>query len=126
MEIHIKTIPHHEHRYETVGDYWYEGETLEMRVSEMDDDYVFLVAIHELVESYLCKKRGISVESIDAFDKQFEEDRIKLNWGDDLEPGNDPKAPYKKEHFFAEVIERMVANELKIDWQKYDKTVMSL
>lgn len=127
MEIHIKTIPHSEQRYETAGDYWYEGDRLEMRVSDTgDDDYAFLVAVHEMVEAHLCKRRGITVESIDAFDKQFESNRIKLNWGDELEPGHDPAAPYKEEHFFAEVLERALASELNVDWQEYERVVSSL
>lgn len=121
----IKTIPHSEHRYETVGDYQYDEEGNEtIDVSEMNnEDYEFLVCIHELVESYLCKKRNISEESITAFDTDFEKNRAE---GNTDEPGDDPNAPYRKEHFFATTIERLMAAELGVDWKTYDDTVVNL
>ena len=123
LNIHIKTIPNDKQRYPTVGDYWQEGDTTEYRVSEMNTDYEFLVAIHELIESYLTKRRGIEWEAIDAFDKEFETNR---QTGNVEEPGNSPLAPYYKEHRFAENIERQVALALGVDWFEYDKTVNEL
>lgn len=124
MNIIIKTIPHKEQRYETVGDYQLRHGQWEITVSDMgNDDYEFLVLLHELVEWKLTQKRGISEESITAFDKQFEEKRADGNID---EPGNDWNAPYHKEHVFAECIERMVAHEIGVDWEKYDKTVNNL
>jgi hypothetical protein len=125
MEIVIMTIPHKEQRYETVGDYWKGlGGSTQIRVSDMDNaDYEFLVALHELVEQKLCEKRGIKEEDITAFDIEFENNRAE---DDDSEPGDDPMAPYKKEHLFATGIEKLVAAELGIDWKTYDEKVMSL
>jgi hypothetical protein len=42
------------------------------------------------------------------------------------EPGDDPRAPYYKEHFFATNIERMIAHEMGIDWNEYSQKVESL
>jgi hypothetical protein len=42
------------------------------------------------------------------------------------EPGHDPKAPYNKEHIFAEKIERQIAEELGVDWEEYSRVVESL
>ena len=125
MEILIKTIPHKKQRYETVGDWVVEPDgTLKIFVSEMgDSDYNFLVALHELVELYLCQKRVIKQEAVDKFDIEFEKNRPE---GDESEPGDHPDAPYRKEHFFATNIERMIALELGVDWKLYDKAVMSL
>jgi hypothetical protein len=123
MEIHIKTIPHNEHRYSgTVGDYWEdENGVLQIRVSKMgNEDYEYLVAGHELREAYLCKKRGIAEPDITAFDIQF---GIEGGQG---EPGDDPRAPYRKEHFFSTSIERLEAAELGVDWQKYDEAIIKL
>jgi len=125
MNILIKTIPHAEHRYETVGDWWFEpcGD-LQIRVSDMgNDDYEILVALHELVEVILCKKHGVKPEDVDAFDKAFEAARAEDN---DEEPGDQPDAPYRKEHLFATGIEKLLAAELGVDWKTYDKTVMDL
>lgn len=113
----IKTIPHKEQRYPTVGDYWRDMlGRVQLRVSRMGADEEFLVAIHELIEWYLVERKGISIESIDAFDKAYE--------GDD--PGADPQAPYHKEHMKAEEIERILADYLDIDWAKYDELVRAL
>lgn len=125
MNINIKTIPHNEQRYDTVGDWWWaENEDLEIRVSDMKNPkYEFLVALHELVEVMLCKDREITTEMVDAFDKAFEANRKE---GDFREAGDSLDAPYQKEHFFATCIERLVACELKVDWIKYDETVNKL
>ena len=38
--IEIKSIPHDQHRYETVGDYWDDGTGTHIRVSEVgNEDY---------------------------------------------------------------------------------------
>lgn len=131
-EISVKVIPHSKQRYNTVGDYfkemiygimpdklpnspnWICTERVmreQVRISSSNADYEFLIAMHELIEWYLTEKRGISEKSITAFDKKFK----------GVEPGKDKKAPYHKEHMFAEKIERMLAKELKVNWEKYDK-----
>ena len=125
MKIQLRTIPHTEQRYETVGD-WENLPDGSLRISVSDmgnDDYAFLVAIHEAVEVWLCNKRGITDEAVSAFDIEYEKNRPE---GDESEPGDHPDAPYRKEHFFATNIERMIALELGVDWEKYDKAVMSL
>lgn len=134
MIIHIATIPHVVQRYPTVGDYWEEKDpreilppTIEIRVSEMfNEDYNFLVALHELVEQHLVRKRGIPIEDIDAFDVQFEKSRAAGLVRDDAEPGDDPRAPYRREHQFATQIEKLMAEALGVDWKEYDAAVMSL
>ena len=124
MNINVKTIPHKEQRYDTVGDYWDDENDTEIRVSEeIGDDYAFLVAIHEFVEQYLCKKRGITEESITKFDEKFESLRIEGNMD---EPGDDVNAPYAKEHCFATGIERLMCAELGINWKDYDNKCYSL
>ena len=123
-QVIFKVIPHSQHRYETVGDYWYHGEIEEVRVSDMEnEDYEFLVFIHELIEAHLCRKRGILEETITEFDKKFETVRPE---GNTDEPGDSPAAPYQKEHQFATKIERQLAEELGVDWDVYGERVMSL
>jgi hypothetical protein len=125
MNIHLRTIPHSEQRYETPGD-WENlpNGLLRISVSDMgNEDYAFLVAIHEAVEVWLCNKRGITDEAVSAFDIEYEKNRPE---GDESEPGDHPDAPYNKEHFFATNIERMIALELGVDWELYAQKVMSL
>ena len=125
MNIEIKTILHRQQRYSTIGDWTILPDgSLKISVSDMgNDDYAFLVAVHELCEVWLCKKRGITQKAVDTFDIIFEQNRAE---GDESEPGDHPDAPYRKEHFFATSIERLLAAELGVDWAKYDKTVVEL
>ena len=128
MRIVIETIPHKKQRYSTVGDWVTDKDgTVHIFVSDMgNEDYAFLVGLHELIEQKLCAKRGISQQSVDRFDKQFERDRAKGKHGEDDEAGDDPKAPYRKEHFFGTNVEALMCGELGLDWRKYEKAVYSL
>lgn len=121
----IETKPHEEQRYETCGD-WFTDQSGDKHivVSAMGNpDYEMLVAVHELIEQYLCERRGISQDSVDKFDREFEAAR---QLGNDDEPGDDPSAPYYKEHRFASSVERIIAAELGVNWKDYDKTVVAL
>jgi hypothetical protein len=128
LHIYIDTIPHKDQRYPTCGDYWEvtieDKPVTEVRISELPErDYEFLVAIHELVELHLCSKRGVNIEDIDRFDKAFEASRTPESFD---EPGDDLKAPYHKEHVFATWIERLVAQELGVNWDTYNNAVNNL
>ncbi|OIP77116.1 MAG: hypothetical protein AUK16_02535 [Parcubacteria group bacterium CG2_30_44_11] len=124
--IHILTIVDTNQRYDTVGDYKVQkDESLLISVSKMSDSrFEFLIAIHELVESYLCDMRGITESSIDRFDFAYEDNRTE---GDLLsQPGDDPQAPYYREHQFASKIERLMAKELNVDWSVYNEACAKL
>ena len=125
--INLKSIPHKEHRYETVGDYFKLFGNWEFRVSKMSNpDYEFLVIFHELIEWYLTQKRGITEKDIKKFDIQYEKEREQGLHSQEDEPGFDKKAPYVKEHTFATKIEKLMAKELGVNWKSYGKEVMSL
>lgn len=122
--ITIKTIPHSGQRYDTVGDWWFEGENLEIRVSDMGNpQYEYLVARHEADEAVLCKLRGIKEKDVSEFDILFESHRLEGNMD---EPGDHIDAPYHKEHAFATIQERVMAYEMGIEWEEYDKVINSL
>jgi hypothetical protein len=124
LDINIKTIPDENQRYNTVGDYQKDGDTETVTVSEMNDwKKETLTAVHELIESALCKAHGISDESITDFDLQYEKQRQS---GVEDEPGNDPSAPYHKEHVFATEVEKRLAQELGVNWDEYGKIVAEL
>jgi hypothetical protein len=113
-EVHVKVIPHDQQRYDTCGDWWWEGEdgeTLQVRISDMGNPlYEQCVLMHELTEVLLCKHRSISTEMVDAWDTAYGEG----------EPGDDPKAPYHKEHDAGNVVERFMAFQFGIDWDEYN------
>ena len=116
MRVIIDTIPHGEQRYATVGDYFTDDNgAMRILVSDLgNDDYIALVAIHELVEYVLVRKRGIAEEAITKFDMAFEEA------GHDGEPGDDPNAPYQNEHCIATAVERMICAALNVKWKDYE------
>lgn len=119
LNIRINTIPDKEQRYDTVGDYWKKDGIDEIKVSAVGKrEYEFLVAIHEMIEQFLCENAGISDEDITRFDVEYEEKRKN---GDTSEPGGSEFAPYHKQHMFAEKIERLMAEECNLDWDDYNK-----
>lgn len=126
--ITIKIIPHKEHRYETVGDWWWTKDgDLEIRVSKMSDwRYEVCVAIHELVEVVLCKQAGVSQESVDEFDIEYEKQRAKSLSLDTSEPGDSRFAPYRFQHCIATGVERVVAAVLGVNWSDYETEINSL
>lgn len=79
-----------------------------------------MIAVHELIEVLLCKAAGVTQEDVDKFDLNFEKKRKK---GDDSEPGDDPKAPYYKQHKFATKIERLLCKELGENWNWYETDI---
>lgn len=126
IKIRAKTIPHDKQRYDTCGDYFQDGETLQFRVSDMGNwKMEYLVLIHELVEYALVKAKGIHIEEIDEFDMDFERKR-KLRPAEFSEPGEDPHAPYHMEHRIADVVERLLATELGVSWTDYERKVLGL
>jgi hypothetical protein len=121
----LRSIPHKNHRYVTCGDYFKEGKYWQVVTSKTNADMEFLVLIHEMIELYLTQKRGIAEPKIKAFDEMFEKERDSGKWKDE-EPGDDRRAPYYNEHQFSTKIEKLCCDELKIDWDKYEETMLRL
>jgi len=138
MKIIIDTIPHKEQRYNTVGD-WYPDQLttklpdgssvvesiLRIRVSQLPANAPAgapawkceaLVAVHELIEAVLCMNDNIIPKQVDDFDRAFT--------GSD--PGDDPTAPYKRQHCTATGIERLLASLMGVDWLTYDEVLTKL
>lgn len=125
LRVEIQTVPHRLQRYNTCGD-WKRLGKVHYRIYVSDtknDTYSALIGVHELVEALLCELRGIKQEDVDKFDMAFEAARQD---GDDSEPGDDPAAPYRREHQFATKIERQLAEEMGVDWGEYEKSIYAL
>jgi len=112
--IDIRFIPGEEQRYDTVGDWWFADDCLHIRATG-DEPEALLIALHELVEAYLCKRRGVSQEAVDAHDWRFQAELEAKLHPDDAEPGDDPRAPYRREHRFSMLMEMLLAHELGLD-----------
>lgn len=125
MRITIETIAHNQQRYSTVGDWFFdEAGNLTIRVSQLSDwKREALVAVHELVEVLLCKEAGVSQAIVDKFDREFEEHRHPDNVD---EPGDDPAAPYVKQHCIATGVERLLAAQLGVNWKEYEQELEAL
>jgi hypothetical protein len=123
LNINIRGIAHRKQRYPTCGD-WFGKKHLVVLVSKMaNPDYMFLVALHEVVEAWLCIRRGIKERDVTRFDMEYEAMRDD---GDVSEPGNSKAAPYYEEHRFASRIEKLMARELGVDWDDYEETINAL
>jgi len=119
MRIEIETVPHGLQRHATAGDWQWVKDTLRIHVSALADRrHSMLIAFHELVEALLCEAHGVPSEAVDAWD---------IGPGQDMdEPGDDPGAPYHKEHVAAGMIERQLAHEFGVDWGAYEHAVYAL
>jgi hypothetical protein len=146
--IGIRTIPHTQHRYPTVGD-WYNKLVPSTNTSmdlievsnflevvqkahpsmsfiaqtELAEKYEFLVTYHEFIEMKLCQIRKVNQAVVDAFDMEYESKRVV---GDVSEPGDSKDAPYHLEHTFATAQEMVLAKVLGVDWEAYSNAVNSL
>lgn len=125
MKIIIEVIPHESHRYTTVGDWFYDiNGVLNIKVSRLSDwRREMLVAVHELVEVLTCKNDGVSQEMVDKFDMEFEANRHPDN---EDEAGDDPSAPYVKQHCLATGIERILAQQWGVKWSDYERELIEL
>ena len=77
--------------------------------------YEVLLGIHEACEALLCMHNGISQKAVDVFDQEYDKTHSF-----DVNAGDDPHAPYKREHCLATAIERILCAELEVDWKAYD------
>lgn len=116
----IKTIPHSQHRYSTVGDWIWDEETgdLQVLVSDTGDwRESMAVGVHELVEALCCLQDGVNPLMVDSFDIDFENERLA---GDNSEPGDSPSAPYYAQHQTATNVERILSTALGLHWDSYN------
>ena len=121
MKIIIQTQPHSLQRYNTVGDWQtrHHDAAVVIYVSELGSwRFELCVAVHELIEAFLCIQDGVTEEAVDKFDKAFVQR--------DAEPGDSPDAPYERQHCIATGFERILAALLKIKWQEYENAIEKL
>jgi hypothetical protein len=125
VNIKIDIIDHKKQRYDTVGDWYYDANgTLHIHVSKLADGrHEHLVAIHELVEALLCEEAGVDEEDVTAFDLVYEANRKA---GDTSEPGDSVAAPYYKQHQIATGMEKILAAQMHVDWNSYERDINQL
>lgn len=115
----IEFIPQDRQRYPTAGDWFHEGDTLVLKISRMSKPaFTYALTMHELFEALACAINAVSQEAVDAFD---------MGPGADLdEPGDSDLAPYKLEHAWASVVERVFIGSVGEHWLTYDAAFAEL
>jgi hypothetical protein len=113
----IKTIPHDEQKYATLGDYWMDPNgDIQVRVSFIGHEiYENAIILHEMTEITLMLARNIPLEESTRFDLEFEAN------GSPGEPGDDLHCPYYREHQTATLVERQFIHENGLDWKEYER-----
>jgi len=106
-------------RYYTYGDYYLKdnGDLKFEIVDHNNDDYTYLTLVHELLEYFLLRKKGVNIDDIDNYDKTFEEDpeRVRLYF----EPGADPTCPYKEEHDYANTVVKYLCDKTGLNYNEW-------
>lgn len=111
----IAVIPPDRMRYKTVGDWTVDGSAIDVTVAAMEDGrYNFLIAVHELIEAFLCHRDGVTMQDVDRYDFAHQ---------DEDDPGLAPAAPYHTQHLAAFAVEILLAGVLGVDWRAYTVAV---
>lgn len=114
MRIEIDIIPHSAQRYDTPGDWYEQNGTLFICVSRMADGRSEMaVVVHEVVEALLCAHAGIHASEVDVWDFACT----------DSEPGDNPAAPYHRQHVVATTAERLMTDAMDMDWKAHSACV---
>lgn len=126
--INIKVIPHDQQRYDTLGDWQFkemeqEGirwEQLDISISQTGNKkYNFLLGLHEFVEAMMCHMVGVTTAMVDSWDITGEGRLLE-------DPGDDPRAPYHKQHKVATMVEHLVALMMNVDWVDYEEALSQI
>jgi len=96
MRFEAKSVDPSLMRYVTTGDWEIIGDLVSITVADygMRDENAFLVALHELVESFVCNKDGIKEKRVSDESTQ---------------------------HMIAADVERIVCNAMGIDWDEHKR-----
>lgn len=127
MRISGESVPMSEIRCQQVGDWTYGDDVIDVKSAKLSDwRHELLVQVHELVEAALCKHRGITDEEVTAFDELFERERAAGQHTPEQENGDDVRTVYHREHMMATLVERLLAMELGVVWDKYEAEIEAL
>ena len=116
MRIEIKSIDPAAIRYSTCGDWqWLPDASMKVSVPDYANrNSEFLVALHEMVEAWLCRKDHITEAEVSAWD---------INNPELEEPGDSKNAPYHHQHMVAMQVEKIVCEAMKINWDDHQRWV---
>lgn len=126
LNVIIKEIPNEDIKARmgfTGADWWIdEGGILQIRIAiELPELERHALALHEYSEALLCIHDGVTVAQVDEFDKKFKGEHIV-----DVNAGDDPLAPYARQHTFATAIERIFTGAVGLKWKPYEERLSKL
>jgi hypothetical protein len=117
FKITITQVEDAEFRYDTLGDWQYEeqhGDVVARIVVPKfgaDTNYAaWLIAIHEIVELFLCVRAGVT---------QGEADEFHASHADSDEYGDEPDCPYHDQHQIADAVEKLLCGAIGVSWKDY-------
>lgn len=129
LDITIRTVPHEQVRCDQSGDWHVNNDgSVEVLVSDMNGSWrsELAVAIHELIEAFLCREAGVSDDDVTKFDLAFELERANGKQTLRAEAGDDERSCYRVQHQAANFVERAVCSVLGIDWEEHEDLVVGL
>jgi len=118
MNIIIKSIDPAAQRYVTTGDWiWLPDGTLQVFVPDYgNDNSAMLVALHEVVEAWLCRHDGIDEKVVSDWD---------IAHPDAEEPAEVEGSPYMDQHSIATQVELKMCAGLGMDWNNHNRWVQN-
>lgn len=118
MTITIKSVPQNRIRADQAGDWWLFGDDITVHTLEtFPPEDQLRVAIHELIEAWLCRRDKVSEQDVCAFDYSYEAERKEGKHKEDDEAGDDPRSPYRDQHSAATHVERAVCHVLNVPYE---------
>lgn len=128
MKILIRDGDETEVRNQQCGDWTYdEAGDITIVVRKMRDQRsVLAVAIHELIEAFMCREGSITDDQVCAHDEMFEKERAEGKHTEVAEPGDDIRAIYRHEHQKATDVEMCVCRALDLPWSEHEDIVYGL
>lgn len=119
MRITIAVIPEDQQRQEVSGCDWQfdnNGDVVVLVSPLSDWRREVLLGFHEALEAVMCKQAGVTQKQVDDFDVEFDKTHPY-----DLGAGDDPSAPYFRQHIAATAMEVILCQELGVSWYDYMK-----
>lgn len=117
FKITITQIDDTEFRYDALGDWQYEDEHGEVNAQIVvpkfggDTNYAaWLIAIHEMVELFLCVRQGVTQRQADEF---------HASHADSDEYGDEVDCPYHDQHQIADAVEKLLCGVIGVSWKDY-------
>ena len=115
--IAIAQVDDAQFRYDTLGDWEYEeradGVAARISVPKFGGEAnyaAWLIAIHELVELFLCVRQGVTQRAADEFHAAHPDSD---EYGDELD------CPYYEQHQVADAVEKLLCRAIGVAWKDY-------